>query len=104
MDKRAKDKLAGTPGENGGRQGAQKDLQSTARRDKTERKTQKKMEGTSRRGSSNARSEKMERDSDRQKEMEGHRSTGQGSQRAVVPMEEEEDLTQLTSTVYYLGP
>ena len=29
MDKRAKDKLAGTPGENGGRQGAQKDLQST---------------------------------------------------------------------------
>jgi len=33
----------------------------------------------------------MERDSDRQKEMEGHRSTGQGSQRAVVPMEEEED-------------
>jgi hypothetical protein len=42
MDKRAKDKLAGTPGENGGRQGVQKDLQSTARRDKTERKTQKK--------------------------------------------------------------
>jgi hypothetical protein len=33
----------------------------------------------------------MEKDSDRQKEMEGHRSTGQGSQRAVVPMEEEED-------------
>ena len=91
MDKRAKDKLAGSPGENGGRQGAQKDLQSTVRRDKTERKTQKKMEGTSRRGSSNAGSEKMERDSDRQKEMEGHHSTGQGSQRAVVPMEEEEE-------------
>jgi hypothetical protein len=33
----------------------------------------------------------MERDSDRQKEMEGHRSTGQGSQQAVVPMEEEEE-------------
>jgi hypothetical protein len=32
----------------------------------------------------------MERDSDRQKEIEGHRSTGQGSQRTVVPMEEEE--------------
>ena len=49
------------------------------------------MEGTSRRGPSNAGSEKMERDSDRQKEMEGHHSTGQGSQRAVVPMEEEEE-------------
>ena len=33
----------------------------------------------------------MERDSDRQKQMEGHCSTGQGSQRAVVPMEEEEE-------------
>jgi hypothetical protein len=43
-----------------------------------------------RRISSSAGSEKMERDSDRQKEMEGHLSTGQGSQRAVVPMEEEE--------------
>ena len=33
----------------------------------------------------------MERDSDRQKQMEGHCSTGQGSQRPVVPMEEEEE-------------
>ena len=33
----------------------------------------------------------MERDSDRQKQMEGQYSTGQGSQRAVVPMEEEEE-------------
>ena len=33
----------------------------------------------------------MERVGDRQKEMEGHRSTGQGPQRAVVPMEEEEE-------------
>jgi hypothetical protein len=37
----------------------------------------------------------MEKDSDRQKEMEGHCSTGQGSQRAVVPMEEEEESSFL---------
>jgi hypothetical protein len=43
------------------------------------------LEGTR---SSSAGNEKMERDSDRQKQMEGHCSTGQGSQRAVVPMEE----------------
>jgi hypothetical protein len=92
MDKRAKNKLAGTPGENGGRQNAQKDLQPTTRMDKTERKTQKKMERASRRISSSAGSEKMEKDSDRQKEMEGHRSIGQGSQRALVPMEEEEEV------------
>ena len=62
MDKRAKDKLARTPGENGEREDAQKDLQPIARRDKTERKTKKKMERTSRRRSSSAGSEKMERD------------------------------------------
>jgi hypothetical protein len=67
MDKRAKDKLARTPGENGGRQDAQKELQPTTRRDKMERKTQKKMERASRRRSSSAGSEKMERDSDKQK-------------------------------------
>ena len=33
----------------------------------------------------------MERDSDRQKQMEGHCSTGQGPQWDVVPMEEEEE-------------
>jgi len=49
------------------------------------------MERASRRRSSSAGSEKMERDSDRQKQMEGHCSAGQGSQRAVVPMEEEEE-------------
>jgi hypothetical protein len=42
LDKRAKNKLAGTPGENGGRQNSPKDLQPRTRRDKTERKTQKK--------------------------------------------------------------
>ena len=91
MDKGAKDKLARAPGENGRRQDAQKDLQTTNGRDETERKTQKKMERASRRRSASARSEKMERDSDRQKQMEGHCSTGQGSQRAVVPMEEKEE-------------
>ena len=92
MDKGAKDKLARAPGENGRRHDAQKDLQPTTGRDETEMKTQKKMERASRRRSSSAGSEKMERDSDRQKQMEGHCSTDQGSQRAVVPMEEEEDL------------
>jgi secreted trypsin-like serine protease len=37
----------------------------------------------------------MERVGDRQKKMEGYRSTGQSPQRAVVPVEEEEDHTQL---------
>jgi hypothetical protein len=41
--------------------------------------------------SSSARSEKMEKDGDRQKKMEGHCSTGQSSHRAVVPVEEEEE-------------
>ena len=49
------------------------------------------MERASRRRSSSAGNEKMERDSDRQKQMEGRCSTGQGSQRAVVPMEEDEE-------------
>ena len=51
MDKGAKDKLARAPGENGRRWDAQKDLQPTTGRDETERKTQKKMERASRRGS-----------------------------------------------------
>ena len=91
MDKGAKDKLARAHGENGRGQDAQKDLQPTTGRDETERKTQKKMERASRRRSSSAGIEKMERDSDRQKQMERHCSTGQGSQRAVVPMEKEEE-------------
>ena len=92
MDKRAKDKLARAPGENRRRQDAQKDLQPTTGRGETKRKTQKKMERASRRRSSSDGSEKMERDSDRQKQMEGLCSTGQGSQRVVVPREEEEEL------------
>ena len=48
----------------------------------------------------------MERDSDRQKQMEGHCSTGQGSQRAVVPMEEEEDHCFIIkhSSLYFHKP
>ena len=40
MDKGAKDKLAGSPGENGGGQDDQKDIHSRTGRDETKRKTQ----------------------------------------------------------------
>jgi hypothetical protein len=63
MDKGAKDKLAGSPRENGG-QDAQKDLHSRTGRDETKRKTQERME-RSRKRSSSAGSEKMERAGDR---------------------------------------
>ena len=49
------------------------------------------MERGSRKISSSAGNEKMERDGDRQKEIEGHFSTGQSPQWAVVPMEEEKE-------------
>jgi hypothetical protein len=39
----------------------------------------------------------MEQDGDRQKKMEGHCSTSQNSQRAVVPMEEEEGFHHVTA-------
>jgi hypothetical protein len=64
MDKGAKDKLAGSPGENGG-QDAQKDPHARTGRDETKRKTQERMEGRSRKRSSSAGSEKMERVGDR---------------------------------------
>ena len=60
MDKGAKYKLAGSPGENGG-QDAQKDLHSRTGREETKRKTQERMERRSRKRSSSAGSEKMER-------------------------------------------
>jgi hypothetical protein len=44
MDKGAKDKLAGSPGENGGGQDAQKVLHSRTGRDDTKKKTQEMME------------------------------------------------------------
>jgi hypothetical protein len=65
MDKGAKDKLAGSPGENGGGYDAQKDLQSRTGRDETKRKTQERMERRSRKRSSSDGSEKMERVADR---------------------------------------
>jgi hypothetical protein len=47
MNKGAKDKLARSPGENGG-QDAQKDLHSRPGRDETKKKTQERMERGSR--------------------------------------------------------
>ena len=91
MDKGAKGKLVGSPGENGEGQDAQKDLHARTGRDETKRTVQEKMERRSRKRSSSAGSEKMERIGDRQDKMEGHCSTGQSPQWAAVPMEEEED-------------
>jgi hypothetical protein len=65
MDKSGKDKLARSPGENGGGQNAQKDLHSITGRDETKRKAQERMERGSRKRSSRARSETMERVGDR---------------------------------------
>jgi len=65
MDKRAKDKLVRSPGENGGRQDAQKDLHQCTGRDETKGKTQERMERGSRKRSSSAGSEKMDRVGDR---------------------------------------
>jgi hypothetical protein len=42
MDKGAKDKLVGSPGENGGGEDAQKNLHSRTGRDETKRKKKKK--------------------------------------------------------------
>ena len=50
------------------------------------------MERRSRKRSSIAGSGKMERVGDREDKMEGHCSTGQSPQRAVAPMEEEEEV------------
>jgi hypothetical protein len=65
MDKGAKDKLAGSPGENGGGQDAQKDLHSRTGRDEMKRKTQGRMERRSGKRSSSFGSEKMQRVDDR---------------------------------------
>ena len=65
MDKRGKDKLAGSPGENGGEQDIQKDLHPRTGRVKKKGKTQERMERGNRKRSSSAGSEKMERVGDR---------------------------------------
>jgi hypothetical protein len=64
VGKTAKDKLVGSPGENGREKDAQKDLHSRTGRDETKRKTQERME-RSRKRSSSVGSEKMERVGDR---------------------------------------
>jgi hypothetical protein len=101
MDNGANDKLARSPGENGGRQDAQNDVHPGTERDKTTGKTQERMEGGSGKRSSSAGSKKMERDGDGQKKMEGHCSTGQSPQRAVVPMEEEEVYLSFASALVH---
>jgi hypothetical protein len=65
MDKGAKNKLVGSPGENGGGKSAQKDIHSRTRRGKTKGKVQERMERRSRKRSSSAGSEKMARVGDR---------------------------------------
>jgi hypothetical protein len=91
MDKGARDKLAGSPGVNGGGQDAQKDLHARTGRDETKRKTQERMERRSRKRSSSAGSDKMERVGDRKGKMERYCSIGQSPQRTVAPTEEEEE-------------
>jgi hypothetical protein len=65
MDKGAMDKLAGSRGENGEGQNAQKDLHSRTGKDETKMKTQERMERRSRKRSSSAGFEKMETVGDR---------------------------------------
>ena len=89
MDKRVKDTLVRSPRENGGGQDDQKVLHSRTGRAEKKGKTKKNMERGSRKRSSSAGSEKMERVGGRQEKMEGHFSTDQSPQWAVVPMEEE---------------
>ena len=93
MDKRAKDKLVRSLRENGGEQDAQKDLHSRTGRDEKKVKTQEKWK------------EEVERDLQvlgvrrwrelvaRQEKMEGHCFDRPSPQQAVVPMEDEEDIT-----------
>jgi hypothetical protein len=65
MEKLAKYKLAGSPGENGGGKDALKDLHSRTGSDETKRKTQGMMERRRRKRFSCVGSEKMERIGDR---------------------------------------
>ena len=67
-----------------------KHLHSRTGRDEKNGKTEEKMEGGSRKRSSSDGSEKMEIVGGRQEKMEGHCSTGQTPQWAVVPTVEEE--------------
>ena len=97
MDKGTKDKLVRSLEGNAGGYDAQKDLHSRAGRDEMKGKTQGRMERGSRKRSSSARSEKMERVGDRKEKMERYCATGQSSQHAVVPLEEEEEELTVTT-------
>ena len=90
MDKRAKDKLVGSPRENGGGQDAQKDLHSRAGRDENKGKTQEKIERGSRKRSSSAGNEKRERVGGRQEKNGRTLFDRLKPKWVVVPMEEEE--------------
>jgi hypothetical protein len=57
MDKGAKDKLVGSPGENGEKEGVQNDIHARTGKDETKRTAQERMERS--RKSSSAGSEKM---------------------------------------------
>jgi hypothetical protein len=83
MDKGAKDKVAGSSGENGEGKDAQNYLHSRTGEDETKGKTQERKERRSRKRSLSAGSEKMERVGDR-KEWMGI------VQQSVAPAEEEE--------------
>jgi len=64
MDKGEKDKLVGSPGENGGKEDVQNDIHARTGRYETKRTAQERMERRSTKRSS-AGSEKMERVGDR---------------------------------------
>ena len=65
MDKEAKNKLVGSPGEHGGGEDSHRDLHARTGRDETKRTAHERMERRSRKRSSSAGSEKMERVGDR---------------------------------------
>ena len=91
MDKGAKDKLVRSPEQNGGGQDAQKDFHSRTGRDEMKGKTQERMERGSRKRTSSARSERWRELVTDRKKIERYCATGQSPQRAVAPMEEEEE-------------
>ena len=92
MDKRARiswlDQLEGMEEDRMPKNIFTQELERTRRRGRH----RKKVERGSRKRSSSVGSAKMERVGGRQEKMEGHCSTGQSPQWAVVPMEEEEEL------------
>ena len=91
MNKRAKDKLVGSTRENGGGQDAKKRFSLKNWNGREEGEDPGKDGKRKQKEIFKCGSEKMERVGGRQEKMEGHSSTGQSPQWAVVPMEEEEE-------------